>query len=363
MTAESSPRRLYGPPTRGGIERNPGGGNILFGGSNPGGDQEFGASAINSRASNGNRPSFNYGPPRVGSSFLGQNGRIELNGGLGGSTSGGDLGFGASSISNRKAYGDTPSTNYGTPGAGSGFQGFNGGNGFNGGFGGSTRGDLGFGASSTNNRRGGNRNRGSNGYGSYGLDPELAELADSLPGGGVPGEDFPVLSEVPETGFQCEDQALTGYYADPEAQCQAFHICQIRESGLVQQDSFLCPNGTIFNQQYFVCDWWYNFDCDTAEDFYTRNEQIGMVENNGNGGRFPGAGGFGGGNGLVGAASNNQNGFFGGNNVNGYSGNSGLAASDSSQSGNRFNGGNSQSRSSNGRFGGSGNGGQRGYVY
>ena len=25
--------------------------------------------------------------------------------------------------------------------------------------------------------------------------------------------------------------------------------------------SFLCPNGTLFNQQYFICDWWFNVDC------------------------------------------------------------------------------------------------------
>ena len=30
--------------------------------------------------------------------------------------------------------------------------------------------------------------------------------------------------------------------------------------------SFLCPNGTIFNQEYFICDWWFNVDCSKAED-------------------------------------------------------------------------------------------------
>ena len=29
--------------------------------------------------------------------------------------------------------------------------------------------------------------------------------------------------------------------------------------------SFLCPNGTIFNQGYFICDWWFNVDCSEAE--------------------------------------------------------------------------------------------------
>ena len=23
----------------------------------------------------------------------------------------------------------------------------------------------------------------------------------------------------------------------------------------------LCPNGTLYNQQYFICDWWFNVDC------------------------------------------------------------------------------------------------------
>ena len=38
--------------------------------------------------------------------------------------------------------------------------------------------------------------------------------------------------------------------------------------------SFLCPNGTIFNQQYFICDWWFNVDCSLAEEFYSLNEDI-----------------------------------------------------------------------------------------
>ncbi len=44
-----------------------------------------------------------------------------------------------------------------------------------------------------------------------------------------------------------------GYYADPEAQCQVFHVCGRSLEG--QGWTFLCPNGTIFNQNYFICDW------------------------------------------------------------------------------------------------------------
>ena len=66
----------------------------------------------------------------------------------------------------------------------------------------------------------------------------------------------------------------SGYYADPEAECQQFHICaEDGHDGLLKY-SFLCPNGTIFNQQYFICDWWFNVDCSLAEDFYSLNEEV-----------------------------------------------------------------------------------------
>jgi len=104
-----------------------------------------------------------------------------------------------------------------------------------------------------------------------GEDP-LAALASNIPG--VPGEDYPIYSEVPESGFSCEGQVDGGYYADPEAECQAFHICTADGAGGLAKYSFLCPNGTLFNQNYFICDWWFNFDCSTAEDLYSLNDEI-----------------------------------------------------------------------------------------
>lgn len=44
---------------------------------------------------------------------------------------------------------------------------------------------------------------------------------------------------------------------------QVFHLCD--ENG--QRNSFLCPVGTIFNQKYLVCDWWYNVDCEGSSKF------------------------------------------------------------------------------------------------
>jgi hypothetical protein len=51
---------------------------------------------------------------------------------------------------------------------------------------------------------------------------------------------------------------------------QVFYMCQPNGN----YDSFLCPNGTIFNQQYFICDWWYNVDCAASSNFYALNEFI-----------------------------------------------------------------------------------------
>ena len=103
---------------------------------------------------------------------------------------------------------------------------------------------------------------------------------------GVAGTDYPVYNSVPDTGFDCSQQEFPGIYTDTLADCQvgvrdytnkykdtfcqSFYLCQ--PNG--QSTGFLCPNGTIFNQQYFVCDWWYNLDCAQQQDFYNLNQFI-----------------------------------------------------------------------------------------
>ena len=107
----------------------------------------------------------------------------------------------------------------------------------------------------------------------------LDMLETNIPGGGVPGEDYPILASVPETDFACEDQEYPGYYADTsdEAGCQVFHICHVVGEEELMKDSFLCPNGTLFNQAYFVCDWWFNVDCASSDQFFELNARIGEV--------------------------------------------------------------------------------------
>merc|ERR1711971_221656 len=99
----------------------------------------------------------------------------------------------------------------------------------------------------------------------------LDMLQNVIPG--VPGEDYPIYAEVPESGFTCDGQVDGGYYVDPEAECQVFHICTADGAGGLAKYSFLCPNGTLFNQNYFICDWWFNFDCSTAADLYSLNDE------------------------------------------------------------------------------------------
>merc|ERR1711976_262644 len=80
------------------------------------------------------------------------------------------------------------------------------------------------------------------------LDPFEA-LVSTIPG--TPGEDYLIFAFPPETSFICAGQ-VQGYYADPEADCQSFHICANLGDGDLTKYSLLCPNGTLFNQQYFV---------------------------------------------------------------------------------------------------------------
>merc|ERR1719317_1652103 len=95
---------------------------------------------------------------------------------------------------------------------------------------------------------------------------------------GNPGEDYPIYAEVPDTSFTCDGRVEGGYYADTEAEGQPFHVCSADRDGGLAKNSFLCPNGTLFNQESFVCEYWFNVDCSLAESFYGLNDNIGTVE-------------------------------------------------------------------------------------
>ncbi|XP_076052681.1 U-scoloptoxin(01)-Er1a-like [Oratosquilla oratoria] len=73
-----------------------------------------------------------------------------------------------------------------------------------------------------------------------------------------PGDEllpYPTFYRVPPTKFSCSGK--WGLFADPSAGCQAFHLCQ----GYIVT-SYLCPNGSLFRQNYVTCDHWYNVECE-----------------------------------------------------------------------------------------------------
>lgn len=85
---------------------------------------------------------------------------------------------------------------------------------------------------------------------------------------GVAGVDYPLYHSVPQTSFDCTKvPAVPGMYADVEAGCQAYHVCQEDREGY-KGGSFLCTNGTLFNQKEFTCDWWHNVNCHEQPQFY-----------------------------------------------------------------------------------------------
>ncbi|XP_077285536.1 U-scoloptoxin(01)-Cw1a-like, partial [Arctopsyche grandis] len=88
---------------------------------------------------------------------------------------------------------------------------------------------------------------------------------------GSPGVDYPIYHSVPHTNFHCGNVPVhPGMYANVETGCQAYHICHDGREG-DQGASFLCTNGTLFNQHIFACDWWYNVDCAQATSLYSLN--------------------------------------------------------------------------------------------
>ncbi|XP_037081072.1 uncharacterized protein LOC119101758 [Pollicipes pollicipes] len=98
------------------------------------------------------------------------------------------------------------------------------------------------------------------GYGGEHGQEELHEhggldwLRDVVPG--LPGEDYPVLGNIPLTSFSCAGRP-EGYFTDVATRCQVYHVCH----GPFRMSSFLCPNGTVFSQSLATCDWWFNTEC------------------------------------------------------------------------------------------------------
>ncbi|KAF2356046.1 Chitin binding domain [Trinorchestia longiramus] len=143
---------------------------------------------------------------------------------------------------------------------------------------------------------------------------ELYSNINTIPG--VPGSDYPTLATIPSTSFSCAEK-LPGFYADEEAGCQVSYAdeeagcqvsyadeeagcqvsyadeeagCQVsyadEEAGCQVwhycktdgiKESFLCPNGTIYNQVNRVCEWWFNVLCENTKAAFRVNEDLYII--------------------------------------------------------------------------------------
>lgn len=67
--------------------------------------------------------------------------------------------------------------------------------------------------------------------------------------------------------FDCKDRPV-GFYADIDYNCQIFHMCDKEHNRIPH----ICANETSFNQEYRICDWDYNFNCNHAEKWFYLND-------------------------------------------------------------------------------------------
>ncbi|XP_055338103.1 interleukin enhancer-binding factor 3-like isoform X2 [Paramacrobiotus metropolitanus] len=84
-----------------------------------------------------------------------------------------------------------------------------------------------------------------------------ASEATAVIANSIPGTSYPTLAHIPQTSFSCSNVRQFGFYADPETRCQVFRRCEANN----YMFSYICPNGTLFNQITLICDWWYNVNC------------------------------------------------------------------------------------------------------
>lgn len=87
-------------------------------------------------------------------------------------------------------------------------------------------------------------------------------------------------SEMLSERFSCAGRHY-GYYADPDNDCQLFHVClpvQFDDGrGTMYKWSFVCPEDTIFNQETFTCSRREDaISCQDSERFYGLNEDLGV---------------------------------------------------------------------------------------
>ncbi|XP_042857023.1 U-scoloptoxin(01)-Cw1a-like [Penaeus japonicus] len=120
----------------------------------------------------------------------------------------------------------------------------------------------------------------------------LLGMAAAVPGLRQRRDSFPFLFELPsnaslilggiQTGFECGDLPY-GYYADTSNNCAIYHVCLPyvdNDLYVTRHFSFLCGEGTMFDQERLVCDFPENsVACQESTTFRRVNEYFGRPVN------------------------------------------------------------------------------------
>lgn len=102
---------------------------------------------------------------------------------------------------------------------------------------------------------------------------------------GLPSDSKTIRENIVDE-FTCDARPY-GYYADVANECQIFHICYPVTYADGEEEmfkwSFICPNGTIFDQASLVCSFPLDaLPCEEAPTFYegpdSINSRFGLVE-------------------------------------------------------------------------------------
>merc|ERR1712212_363397 len=113
--------------------------------------------------------------------------------------------------------------------------------------------------------------------------PGLRHRRDSLPFQfQLPSNASLVLGGI-TTGFECGDLPY-GYYADEANSCAIFHVCLPyidQDLYITRHFSFMCGEGTIFDQERLVCDFPESaLPCSESAAFRMSNEYFGREDVN-----------------------------------------------------------------------------------
>ncbi|XP_042206470.1 U-scoloptoxin(01)-Cw1a-like [Homarus americanus] len=121
----------------------------------------------------------------------------------------------------------------------------------------------------------------------------LVGVASGLPGLRRRRDSSPDFFELPSnaslilgsitSGFGCSDLPY-GYYADEANNCAIFHVClpYINFGQIItRQFSFMCGEGTVFDQENLICDFPENaLPCSSALEYRRVNEYFGRTDRN-----------------------------------------------------------------------------------